>query len=430
MNLVPPAEPPLPTISPVVPRWRKVFASMRHRNFRLFFWGQLISLTGTWMDKAAEGWLIYQLTGSKVLLGVIAAAGSAPMVVFSFWGGSIADRMPKRTILVATQTAAMLLAFAEAFLVWSHWVRPWQIVVLATLGGVVMAFDMPARQAFVIEMTSREDLMNAISLNSSIVNGARLIGPSAAGIIIAKFGSTAPCFFIDGLSFFAVIIGLLMMNPPKVEPRTHAGSALRHALGGLSYVRHNRRVFTLLSLFGMVGIFGWSYAVLMPSFARDILGVGADGYGMLMSASGFGALIGALVTAVMGDAMPRRMAVLGGVWLFSAMLVLFSMTRIYWLAMIFLAIGGFGMMIFFSTSNTLVQTSVPDDMRGRVMGVWALIFGAMIPVGSLEAGPLARWMGTPFTIGFGGVVCAAAAFVTWLSIPKRRNGEQGAAVEH
>ena len=370
------------------------------------------------MDKAAEGWLVYRLTGSKVLLGVIAAAGTAPMIPFSFWGGSIADRYPKRSILLVTQTAAMLLAFAEAYLVWSGLVRPWQIIVLASLGGIVLAFDMPARQAFAIEMTSREDLMNAISLNSSIVNGARLIGPSLAGIIIARIG-IAPCFLINGLSFLAVIAGLLMMKLPKMVRSAHAGSPLEHALGGLSYVRHNRRVFTLLTLFSVVGVFGWSYAVLMPSYARDVLHVGAAGYGTLMSASGLGALIGALVTAGMGQSIPRRPAVLGGVWLFSGMLLLFSITRIYALALIFLAFGGFGMMLFFATSNTLVQTSTPDDMRGRVMGVWALIFGGMIPVGSLEAGALAHLTSTPVAIGFGAIVCALAAFVTWLTIRGR-----------
>lgn len=370
------------------------------------------------MDKTAEGWLVYRMTDSKILLGVIAAAGTAPMLVFSFWGGSIADRMSKRKILVGTQSISMVLAFTEAWLVWSHLVQPWQIIILATFGGIVMAFDMPARQSFVIEMTSREDLMNAISLNSSIFNGARLIGPSLAGIIMARIG-IASCFFWDGASFIAVIIGLLMMNPPRVVAPKKTGSSWSHALGGLSYVRGNRRVLTLLSLFTVVGVFGWSYAVLMPAYARDVLHTGVAGYGALMSASGLGALVGALVTAALGQAMPRRTAVLGGVWLFASMLLLFSVTRIYALSLAFLAVGAFGMMIFFSTSNTLVQTSVPDEMRGRVMGVWALIFGGMVPVGSLEAGTLAHLLGTQVTIAFGAVICGLAALVTWLRIRGR-----------
>jgi len=420
MTQAPPSPLPNPAApaSDPLPGWRRVFTALRHRNFRLFFWGQLISLIGTWMDKTAEGWLVYRLTGSKILLGVIAAAGTAPLIVFSFWGGSIADRLPKRSILVVTQSCAMCLAFVEAFLVWSHLVQPWQIVVLATLGGIVLAFDMPARQSFVIEMSSREDLMNAISLNSSVFNGARLIGPSLAGIIMAQLG-IALCFFIDGLSFLAVIAGLLMMNPPRMRAAVRTVSPLRHALGGLAYVRHNRRLLTLFSLFSIVGVFGWSYAVLMPSYARDVLNLKATGYGMLMSAGGLGAMIGALVTAAVGQSMPRRPALLGGVWLFSAMLVLFSITRVFALSLLFLAIASFGLMIFMSTSNTLVQTSVPDEMRGRVMGVWALIFGGMVPVGSLEAGALAHWVGTPVTIAVGAIVSALAAFVTWLTIRNR-----------
>ncbi len=416
MTQAPPSSPPAP-ITPL-PGWRRVFTALRHRNFRLFIAGQLVSLTGTWMDKTAEGWLVYTLTGSKILLGVVAAAGTAPMIVFSVWGGSIADRFPKRSILVATQSCFMCLAFAEAWLVWSGLVRPWQIVVLATLGGIVMGFDMPARQAFVIEMTSREDLMNAISLNSTIFNGARLIGPSLAGITMARLG-IAPCFFVDGLSFLAVIAGLAMMKPPRRKPSAHTDSPLRHALGGLAHVRQNRRVLTLLILFSAVGVFGWSYSVLMPSFARDVLHVNEAAYGVLLSAGGLGAMIGALVTAAAGQSIPRRPAVLGGVWLFSAMLFLFAIIPVYRLDLVFLAIGMFGMMIFMSTCNTLIQTSVPDEMRGRVMGVWAVIFGAMIPVGALEAGTLAHWIGTQTTIALGAVVSALAALVTWLSIRNR-----------
>jgi MFS family permease len=358
--------------------------------------------------------LVYQLTGSKLLLGVIAAAGTAPMLVFSFWGGSIADRLPKRSILVVTQTCAMLIAFAEAFLVGTGLVRPWQIVILALLSGIVLAFDMPARQAFAIEMTSREDLMNAISLNSTIVNGARLIGPSVAGLVMARIG-IAPCFLLNGLSFLAVIAGLLMMDPPVITPVPHAGSTLRHALGGLHYVRHNRRVLTILSLFSVVGVFGWSYAVLMPSYAQDVLHLGAAGYGTLMASTG----LGAFTTAVLGASMPRRPAVLGGVWLFSVMLFLLSLSHVFALSMLCLAVAAFGLMVFFSTSNTLVQTSVPDEMRGRVMGVWALIFGGAIPIGSLEAGTLAHLAGTPVAMGVSAFFCAAAAFVTWLTIRGR-----------
>src|SRR6267154_923067 len=212
---------------------RHTFASLKHRNFRLFFIGQLISLAGTWMQNTAQSWLVYQLTGSKLLLGIVAAVGSAPMLFFSILGGSVADRHPKRVVILYTQAGMMVLAFTFAALVWSGQIRPWHIMVLAACGGAAMAFDMPARQAFIMEMTSREDLMNAVSLNSSIVNGARVVGPSLAGLLMAHVG-IAMCFFLNGLSFIAVIAGLLRMRLPEFTPQPHSGSAVAHALEGFS----------------------------------------------------------------------------------------------------------------------------------------------------------------------------------------------------
>jgi len=401
---------------------RQTFRALRHRNFRLFFCGQLVSLTGTWMQQTAMSWLVYQITGSKLLLGVVAAAGSAPLMIFATWGGALADRHPKRSILVITQTAQMLLAFGFAAAVWRGLATPWLIIAVAILNGTAMGFDMPARQSFTVEMTSREDLLNAISLNSSIFNGARVIGPALAGLLMGSLG-VAMCFFLNGLSFIAVIAGLLMMRlPAHVFPAAPA-SARDHLLGGFSYVAKQRRMRTIFLLFGVVGIFGWSYAVLMPAFARDILKLGVNGYGSLMSASGIGSLAGALAVASAGQIFPPRKIALGGVWLFSTMLLLFALNRNYYLALLTLALGGFGMMLFFSTSNTIIQTLVPNEMRGRVMGVWALAFGTMVPLGSLEAGALAHWLGAPITIAFGGVICAIAALVT-LAAARRRDAKE------
>jgi len=398
--------------------WRKMFAAFRHQNYRFFFIGQLISLIGNWINSTAEGWLVYQMTGSTALLGVVAAASTGPMLVLSTLGGSVADRHSKRTVLVITQIVSMVLSLLLAFLVWSGHVQPWQIIAVAALGGVVMAFDMPARQSFVIEITSRADLKNAISLNSSMVNGARIIGPSLAGVIMARSG-VASCYLIDGLSFIAVIIGLLAMRLPKHVQQTHAGSGLDHALGGFVYVWKNPRVLTILSLFAVVGIFGWSYTVLMPAFARDVLGLGEGGYGALLAASGVGALCGALaVTAVSDKIAPRKLAI-GGVWIFSVMLALFAVNRNFHVALPLLAGAGFGMMLFLSTSNSALQTSVPDEMRGRVMGVWALIFGGMMPFGSLEAGVLAHVIGVPATMIIGAAICAVAAAATLVVIRRR-----------
>jgi MFS family permease len=292
------------------------------------------------------------------------------------------------------------------------------IIIVAALNGVAMGFDMPARQAFTVEMTSREDLLNAISLNSSIVNGARVVGPSVAGLIIGWVG-VAMCFFLNGLTFVAVITGLTMMRLPSFQRLTQMVSAGEHAWNGIVYSLRHQRVRTILLLFLAVGVFGWSYGVLMPAFARDVLGRGAKGYGILMSASGTGALIGALVVATYGHLFtPRRLA-LGGVWVFSIALFALSLSRNFYSSLVFLLVAGFGMLLFFSTSNTVLQTIVPDEMRGRVMGVWSLVFGAMIPLGGLEAGAVAHWFGTPFALAFGAIACAGSALVTLLVIRRR-----------
>ena len=398
--------------------WRHTFRALRYRNYRLFFWGQLVSLIGTWMQQTAMSWFVYEITNSKFLLGAVAAVGSAPMMLFAIWGGSLADLYPKRSILVATQTAQMICAFLLAIGVWAGFANATFIVIIAALNGVAMGFDMPARQAFTVEMTSREDLLNAISLNSSIVNGARVIGPSLAGLMIGAVG-VAICFLFNALSFVAVIAGLLMMRIPSFERKIEIVSPAEHAWNGIVYSFQHPRVRTILLLFLAVGIFGWSYMVVMPAFARDVLGRGADGFGILMSASGMGALVGALVVATFGHRITPRKLALGGVWLFSTALIAFSFARNFVLALGFLFIAGFGMLLFFSTTNTVLQTIVPDHMRGRVMGVWSLIFGAMIPLGSLEAGAMANWFGVPVTLAVGAIICAISGLVTLLAIHRR-----------
>jgi MFS family permease len=406
--------------------FRKTFSAFKHRNFRLYFFGQLISFTGSWMTTTAQGWLVYQLTGSKALLGVVAAAASAPMLVFATWGGWMADRYPKRSVIVCTQISSMILSLAMAALVWTKVVQPWHIIVLAVLGGITMAFDMPARQSFVIEMTSREDLMNAISLNSSAFNCARIVGPSIAGFLMAHIG-IALCFLFDGLSFIPVIAGLLLMRLPKKDTAMASSSGpLGQALEGFRYVFAHRRVLTILSLFSVLGIFGWSYSVLMPAFARDVLHLDARGYGILMAGSGVGALAAALTVASAGHILPTRTMALGGVWIFSGALVLFAFSHSLYVGVILLALVGFGLVLYFSTSNTVLQSIVPDEMRGRVMGIWALIFGGMIPLGSLEAGLLADFVGTPATMAIGALICALAAFVT-LHVIRNREAQLAAA---
>lgn len=400
---------------------RTTFRALRHRNYRLFFYGQLVSLIGTWMQTTALSWYIYQITGSKLLLGGVSAAASAPMMLFSIWGGSLADLYPKRRILVLTQIGQMLCAFILAAAVWLHFATPFVIILVSMLNGLAIGFDMPARQAFTVEMTSREDLLNAISLNSSIFHGARIVGPALAGFLVAAIG-VALCLFLNGLSFIAVIAGLLMMQlPPHRLPDEMPGAA-EHAWSGIRYAMTQPRVRLILILFLVVGVFGWSYSVMMPAFARDILHLNANGYGILMAASGAGAFVGALIVATWGHIMtPRKMA-LGGVFLFSVALLWFAFTRNFYVALLPLFVTGFGMLLFFSTSNTVLQTIVPDEMRGRVMGVWSLFFGAMIPLGSLEAGALAHWLGTSAALAVGALVCAVAAFSARIVIARRESG--------
>ena len=398
--------------------WRNTFASLKHRNFRLFFAGQLISLIGTWMQNTAQGWLVYQLTGSKILLGVVAAAGSTPIMLFSVLGGSVADRHSKHRIVLITQTSMMLFAFAFAALIWSGRIRMWHILTLAALGGLALAFDMPARQAFMAEMTSPQDLMNAISLNSSIVNGARVVGPSVAGLVMAQVG-IALCFLLNGISFFAVLAGLWLMRLPRFVPPARTGSAWTHVAEGFTYVWHNRRMCTIFILFAIVGVFGWSYSVLMPAMARDMLNVDQKRYGLLLSANGFGALLGALTVASVGNQFNRRLLVLGGLAVFSVMLLLLAWVKDYYIALALLAVAGWGMLLFFSTTNTLLQTAASDQMRGRVMGIWTLVFGGTTPLGGLEAGTVSHYFGVRWALTLGATVCALAALAVWLMVRQR-----------
>lgn len=402
--------------------WRNTFQALRHRNFRLFLFGLVISQTGSWMEAAALGWLSYQLTGSTILLGEVSAAGTAPMVIFSMWGGWVADHYPKRTILLVTQVVWMVTAFAIFALTWAGVVQPWHIIVIALINGVVNGFDLPARQAFIMEMTSRDELMNAIALNSSVVNGARIVGPATAALIMAKAGPSF-CFLLNGASFLAAIAGLLMMRMPAHVPPVRAETAIKQVLSGFHCVLNNFRVLVLMILFTVVGIFGWSYNVLLPAFARDTLHLAADGFGILMASAGVGALTGGLVMASVGNRLPRRATVFGSIWFFSVILVLFSLNRNLHLALALLALNSFGMMLFFSMSTTQIQMNVPDEMRGRVMGVWSLMFGAVVPIGSIEAGALARWAGIPVTIISGAVICAGAAAVTLVVVQRRNNAK-------
>ncbi|AUX44219.1 MFS transporter [Sorangium cellulosum] len=394
--------------------------ALRHRNYQLFFAGQLVSLVGTWMQSVAQSWLVYRLTGSSLLLGTVGFATQIPVFLLAPIGGAVADRRQRHRILVATQSSAMVLALGLAALTLSGHVVVWHILAFGVLLGAVNAFDIPARQSFVVEMVGREDLANAIALNSSMFNGARIIGPAVAGILVGAIGE-AWCFLANGVSFLAVIASLLAMHvPPRPPPAGERGSALAATAEGFRFVARTGAIRALLVLLGVVSVTAMPYAVLMPIFADRILGGGAQGLGTLMGASGVGALLGALVLASR-----KRLRGLGA-WVaaacagFGAALILFALSRTFWLSALLLVPVGFSMMVQMAGSNTLVQAMVPDALRGRVMAVYAMMFMGMAPLGALLAGTLADRIGAPATVASGGACCIVAAAVFARRLPSLR----------
>jgi len=383
-------------------KWPDALRALRHRNYQLFFSGQLISLIGTWMDQVAESWLVYRLTGSALLLGTVAFASQIPVFLLAPIGGAIADRHNRRTILVITQSCMMVLAFILAGLTLTHLIKVWELMVLAALLGVVNAFDIPARQAFLVDMVSRDDLVNAIALNSSMFNGARVVGPAVAGIVVAAIGE-GWCFFANAVSFIAVITGLLMMtlNRPRGSIE---GSPLQNIIDGFKFVLKNGPVHALMILLGLVSFTAMPYAVLMPIFAEQILHGGATALGLLMGCSGVGALGGAIMLAMKKSiqGLGRWVAVACGG--FGAALIVFSFSKHLWLSAVLLIPAGFAVMVQMASSNTLIQSMVPDQLRGRVMAVYSMMFMGMAPFGALLAGSVAHKIGAPWTVAMGGII--------------------------
>jgi len=393
-----------------------VVRALRHRNYRLFFGGQLISLIGTWMQSVAQSWLVYRLTGSAALLGLVGFASQIPVFLLAPFGGSIADRYNRHRILLGTQTSAMLLAFVLAGLTLCGCVHVWHVFVLASLLGVVNAVDIPTRQAFAVDMVGREDLINAIALNSSMVNGARILGPAVAGVLVASVGE-GWCFFINAVSFLGVIASLLRMNVTSQVRVLPPGSALASIVEGFHYVSRTGPVRALLLLLGLVSLMGMPYAVLMPVFADQILHGGPRGLGLLMGASGTGALIGAVVLAARKGIRGLNSWIALAAAGFGISLMLFSQSRSFGLSMALLVPVGFSMIIEMAASNTLIQSLIPDVLRGRVMAVYSMMFMGMAPFGSLLAGTLAHRVGAPATVLLGGAMCVAGATVFGWHLP-------------
>ena len=394
--------------------------ALAHRNYRLFFFGQGISLIGTWMQQVAMTWLVYRLSGSPFLLGLVGFCGQIPAFVASPVAGVLTDRWDRHRTLMVTQSLAMLHALLMTVLALSGLITVWQIVVLAIVLGFVNAFDMPTRQAFVVDMVEdRAHLGNAIALNSSMFNGARLIGPSLAGFLIALWGEWA-CFLLNAVSYLAVLIALMAM---RVTPRTVAaesGPILRGLREGFSYAFGSPPIRTILSLVALVSLAAMPLAVLMPVLAGDVLHGGPNTLGMLTAASGFGALAGALFLAsrksVIG--LGRLMAMMTG--LLGVSTVGVSCSRVLEVSLGLLVLTGFAMMVQLAASNTVLQTIVEEDKRGRVMSLYAMAFMGMAPVGSLLAGGLASTMGTPLTLAISGVVCVIGGLAFAAKLPSLR----------
>jgi MFS family permease len=399
----------------------RALRALGHRNYRLFFAGQLISLIGTWMQSVGEMWLVYRLTHSSLLLGTAGFFSQIPVFILAPFGGMLADTRDRRRILVATQTSAMILAGILAALTLTGVVRVWHVFTLAALLGIVNAVDIPTRQAFVADLVARDDLMNAIALNSSMFNGARVVGPAVAGILVASIGE-GWCFFANSVSYIAVITGLLMMTFAGQRQRKQQMeiSAFEHIAEGFRFVFAAPPIRALMILLGAVSLFGISYAVLMPIFADQIFHAGAHGLGILMGFSGGGALIGAITLAF-----KKRVKGLG-TWvtvsaaMFGVGLMAFSFSRHFWLSCALIVCAGFAMMVQMSSSNTLIQSMVPDRLRGRVMAVYSMMFMGMAPLGSLLAGSVAERIGAPHTVAIGAGLCVVAAGVFGYFLPQIR----------
>jgi len=397
----------------------QTFAAFGYRNYRLWFAGQLVSLLGTWMQMTAQGYLVFELTHSSAYLGYVAFASGVPTWLFMMYGGVIADRMSRRKLMVMTQTAMMALAFILAALTFTSLIRPWQIVLLAFFLGTANAFDAPARQAFVTEMVARQDLANAIALNSTMFNAGTAIGPAIAGFTYAAFGP-GWCFLLNGASFLAVIAALLAMRLAPAAPSGPRASARAEMIEGLRYIHGHTIIRAIIALIGFTSLFGIAVFTLLPAWAVDVLGGDARTLGFLQSARGAGAFAGALALASFSRNRMKGRLLTAGTFAFPCMLLAFALTR--WLPWSLFALIGVGaaQILIMNLANVIIQTQVTDNLRGRVMGLYTLTFFGLMPLGGLLAGTVGDQLGAPLAFALGGtglLVCAAGV---WILQPKLR----------
>jgi MFS family permease len=387
-----------------------MFRALRHRNFRYFLSGQAISLIGTWMQMVAQSWLVYRLTNSALLLGAAGFASQIPILFLGPVAGILADRHPRRQIVIATQCAMMVQALIMAVLTLTGAINVLQIFILASLLGVCNAFDIPARQSFIVEMVGTRDLMNAIALNSSMFNAARSVGPAVAGLLVASLGEGI-CFLINGLSFLAVIACLLLIRVERSAPQHGKEGTLLQFKAGLAYVWSNPAIRALLLLLALVSLLAMPYAVLMPIFADRILNTGARGLGQLLTSAGVGALIGALWLTRRRNARGLDLVLARAAAAFGVSLMLFAISRTHWISVTVLLWAGFSVMVQLASTNTLIQSIVTDSVRGRVMGIYSMMFLGMAPFGSLLAGFVAQRLGAPTAVFLSGSAAVAGAAI-------------------
>ncbi len=404
---------------PVPPR---AFGALRHRNFRVFYLGQLLSLTGTWMQSTAQGWLVLELTNSALRLGIVTAVTTLPTLLFSLWAGDLADRHDKRRIILIAQAVALTVALTMAVLTGTERITYVVLLSLVFITGTANAFEIPTRQSFFVDLVGPADLPNAIALNSAAFNATRIVGPGLAGAMIATMGIAA-CYYANAISYVAVIAGLLMMRLPRHTPVERTKSTVENIREGLAYIRGERLLRTLVWLVAGMSVTVLPYMMLLPVFARDVLRVGAPGLGSLLAATGTGALAAGVALASGRIRVPRGRLIIGAATAYALALIAFSLSRSYALSLVLLAVAGFTMILNNTSINALLQSRTPDRLRGRVMSVYVFMFVGMAPLGSLQAGALARWIGAPYALACG--AGALLLIVAWIAmhIPELRAAE-------
>jgi MFS family permease len=400
----------------------RAFGALRHRNFRVFYVGQLLSLAGTWMQATAQGWLVLELTDSALLLGIVTAVTSLPTLLFSLWAGDLADRHDKRRIILIAQAVALMAALALAVLADTERITYPALLALVFVLGTASAFEIPTRQSFFAELVGPADLPNAIALNSAAFNATRIVGPALAGVVIGTAG-VAACYYANAVSYVAVIAGLTMMRLPAWTPRPRTAGTLESIREGLAYIRSDRLVRTLVWLVAGMSVTVLPYVMLLPVFARDVLGVGAPGLGSMLSATGAGALVAGMALAAGRVRIPRGRLILMAGTAYALALIAFALSTSYPRSLVLLALAGFTMILNNASVNALLQSRVPDHLRGRVMSVYVFMFVGVSPLGSLQAGALARWITAPYALACGGA--AMLLIMAWIArnVPELRAAE-------